>query len=87
MNPSRWCPILSSAKDGCICPDHALSDGWLRAADNRAGQHERSPPWDMREAIPPEKTAPPPLKLAGIGNAHIHITATSRGADVVLIKA
>jgi tetratricopeptide (TPR) repeat protein len=32
-------------------------------------------PVDMREAVPPEKL-PPPLKLTGIGNAHIHITAT-----------
>jgi hypothetical protein len=32
-------------------------------------------PMDMREAVPPEKL-PPPLKLTGIGNAHIHITAT-----------
>lgn len=30
---------------------------------------------DMREQIAPEKL-PPPLKLSGIGNAHIHITAT-----------
>ncbi|PYU36983.1 MAG: hypothetical protein DMG53_29145 [Acidobacteria bacterium] len=32
-------------------------------------------PMDMREAVPPEKL-PPPLKLTGIGNAHIPITAT-----------
>jgi tetratricopeptide (TPR) repeat protein len=30
---------------------------------------------DMREAVPPDKL-PPPLKLTGIGNAHIRITAT-----------
>ena len=30
---------------------------------------------DMREETPPEKL-PPPLKLTGIGNAHIRITAT-----------
>jgi len=30
---------------------------------------------DMREEVPPEKL-PPPQKLTGIGNAHIHITAT-----------
>jgi tetratricopeptide (TPR) repeat protein len=30
---------------------------------------------DTREEVPPEKL-PPPQKLTGIGNAHIHITAT-----------
>src|SRR5271157_1556017 len=32
-------------------------------------------PMDLREAVPPDKL-PTPLKLTGIGNAHIHITAT-----------
>ena len=32
-------------------------------------------PMDAREELPPEKL-PPPQKLMGIGNAHIHITAT-----------
>ncbi len=32
-------------------------------------------PMDMKEEVPPEKL-PPPQKLAGIGNAHIHITAS-----------
>jgi hypothetical protein len=30
---------------------------------------------DMREAVPPDKL-PPPLKVTGIGNTHIRITAT-----------
>jgi len=32
-------------------------------------------PMDTREELPPEKL-PPPQRLSGIGNAHIHITAT-----------
>ncbi len=36
----------------------------------------------MKEIPPPEKL-PVPLKMTGIGNSHLAITANSRGADVV----
>jgi hypothetical protein len=41
------------------------------AAQSSMGCHDM----EMREALAPEKL-PPPQKLTGIGNAHIHITAT-----------
>ncbi|MGH9744202.1 MAG: tetratricopeptide repeat protein, partial [Candidatus Acidiferrum sp.] len=41
------------------------------AAQNAMSSHAM----DMREEVPPEKL-PPPLKLTGIGNAHIRVTAS-----------
>src|SRR6202790_4365239 len=51
----------------------ALIVGYAQQTTAQSGMNCH--PVDMREAVPPEKL-PPPLKLTGIGNAHIHITAT-----------
>src|SRR5437763_5117135 len=74
MTLSRWCPILSSRKMAAFALIAVgLMVGYAQPITAQGGMSGHS--MDMREAVPPEKL-PPPLKLTGIGNAHIHITAT-----------
>src|SRR5256714_11889430 len=74
MTLSRWCPILSSRKMAAFALIAVgLMVGYAQPITAQGGMSGH--PMDMREAVPPEKL-PPPLKLTGIGNAHIHITAT-----------
>ncbi len=74
MTLSRWCPILSSRKIAAFALiTVGLMVGYAQPITAQGGMSGH--PMDMREAVPPEKL-PPPLKLTGIGNAHIHITAT-----------
>src|ERR1700676_252523 len=74
MTLSGPCPILSPRKmSGFALITLALIVGYAQQTTAQSGMNCH--PLDMREAVPPEKL-PPPLKLTGIGNAHIHITAT-----------
>jgi tetratricopeptide (TPR) repeat protein len=74
MALSGLCPILSSRKTAVfalitVC----LIVGSAQRITAQTDMTFHS--MDMREAVPPEKL-PPPLKLTGIGNAHIRVTAT-----------
>ncbi len=74
MTLSGSCPILSSRKMAAVAAiTVCLIVGYAQRITAQSGTNCR--PMDMREAVPPEKL-PPPLKLTGIGNAHIPITAT-----------
>src|SRR5437762_2856718 len=74
MTLSRWCPILSSRKIAAFALiTVGLMVGYAQPITAQGGMSGH--PMDMQEAVPPEKL-PSPLKLTGIGNAHIHITAT-----------
>ncbi|MFI5095676.1 MAG: tetratricopeptide repeat protein [Candidatus Acidiferrales bacterium] len=67
-------PILRLEKlaaSGAIAAIFIVGSAPHAAAQNAMTSHSM----DMREEVPPEKL-PPPQKLTGIGNAHIHITAT-----------
>ena len=67
-------PVLSSRKFAASAAIAALlivGSASQVAAQNAMSSHTM----DMREEVPPEKL-PPPEKLAGIGNAHIRITAS-----------
>jgi hypothetical protein len=68
-------PVLSSRKlalfmVATIC----LTIGYAQRITAQTGMSCHA--MDTREEVPPEKL-PPPQRLTGIGNAHMHITATS----------
>jgi hypothetical protein len=70
----KWFPILPPRKTAVS----ALLVVFLIFGFTQQGSAQTSMSchaMDTREEVPPEKL-PPPEKLTGIGNAHIHITAT-----------
>jgi tetratricopeptide (TPR) repeat protein len=68
------CGIVISAQG--ISAQSGVSDSNCHSAnDHTMSQHTMSHTMDTPEAVAPEKL-PPPQKLTGIGNAHLHITAT-----------
>jgi len=79
VTPSRSCPILSTPKTAALALiTVGLMVGYAQPITAQGGMS--GDPMDMREAVPPEKL-PPPLKLTGIGNAHIPgVPAQARNA-------
>jgi len=67
---SIW-SLRKRAASTAIAALFGLGSASRMTAQNAMGSHAM----DMREEVPPEKL-PPPLKLTGIGNSHIHITAS-----------
>lgn len=73
MTPFEPHYILSSRKMISLALIGFLIVGYAQQMTAQSGM--TCHPMGMREAVAPEKL-PPPQKLAGIGNAHIRITAT-----------
>jgi tetratricopeptide (TPR) repeat protein len=70
----KWFPILPPRKTAALAlAAVCLILGYAQRITAQTGMNCHS--MDAREELPPEKL-PPPQKLTGIGNAHIHITAT-----------
>jgi hypothetical protein len=69
--------VAASLIGGCVQSVFAQSDvtGQSLTGQAMAQQSMACHPMDTREAPPPEKL-PPPQRLAGIGNAHVRITAS-----------
>jgi hypothetical protein len=70
----KWFPNLPPRKTAAFAlAAVCLILGYAQRITAQTGMNCHS--MDAREELPPEKL-PPPQKLTGIGNAHIHITAT-----------
>jgi tetratricopeptide (TPR) repeat protein len=68
------CPILSLPKLAAfLLMTVSLIGGYAQQLPAQTAKNCHT--MDTREEVPPEKL-PPPQKLTGIGNAHIHITTT-----------
>jgi len=74
MTLSESCRLLSSRKMAAVALiTGCLMVGYAQRMSAQSGMNCH--PMGLREAVPPDKL-PSPLKLSGIGNAHIRITAT-----------